>query len=91
MPQFLQAQVPEENSTSAFALLPFPSVKCHISLTERLCVAGITLGEEGVLTIERVKKDDEGLYECVASNADGFVKTSAVVTVLGKSFRHLEV
>lgn len=44
---------------------------------------GITLGEDGVLTIERVKKDDEGLYECVASNADGFVKTSAVVTVLG--------
>ncbi|XP_019935437.2 vascular endothelial growth factor receptor kdr-like isoform X1 [Paralichthys olivaceus] len=44
---------------------------------------GITLGEDGVLTIERVKKDDEGLYECVASNDRGVVKTSAVVTVLG--------
>ncbi|XP_030001567.1 vascular endothelial growth factor receptor kdr-like isoform X1 [Sphaeramia orbicularis] len=44
---------------------------------------GITLGEDGVLTIERVKKDDEGLYECVASNVMGVAKTSAVVTVLG--------
>lgn len=58
------------------------------SLTESLCVAGITLGEDG-LTIERVKKDDEGLYECVARNSEGIAKTSAVVTVLGKSYRHL--
>ncbi|XP_068445331.1 vascular endothelial growth factor receptor kdr-like isoform X2 [Clinocottus analis] len=45
---------------------------------------GITLGEYGVLTIERVKKDDEGLYECIASNVEGIVKTSAVVTVFGE-------
>ncbi|KAG7225783.1 hypothetical protein INR49_014434 [Caranx melampygus] len=44
---------------------------------------GITMGADGVLTIERVKKDDEGLYECQASNVEGTVKTSAVVTVLG--------
>ncbi|XP_008302028.1 vascular endothelial growth factor receptor kdr-like isoform X2 [Stegastes partitus] len=44
---------------------------------------GITLGKDGALTIERVKKDDEGLYECVASNVEGYAKTSAVVTVLG--------
>lgn len=44
---------------------------------------GITLGEDGALTIERVKKDDEGLYECVASNVEGFARTSAVVTVVG--------
>ncbi|XP_059202072.1 vascular endothelial growth factor receptor kdr-like [Centropristis striata] len=44
---------------------------------------GITLGEDGILTIERVKKDDEGLYECVASNVEGIAKTSAVVTVVG--------
>lgn len=50
-----------------------------------MCVAGITLGDNGVLTIERVKKDDEGLYECVATNVEGVAKTSAVVTVLGKS------
>lgn len=67
-----------------------PSVKCHTSLTERLCVAGITLGEDGALIIERVKKDDEGLYECIAKNVEGIAKTSAVVTVVGKSFRHFE-
>ncbi|XP_068596311.1 vascular endothelial growth factor receptor kdr-like [Brachionichthys hirsutus] len=44
---------------------------------------GIALGGDGVLTIERVKKDDEGLYECVAKNTEGVAKTSAVVTVLG--------
>ncbi|XP_034739534.1 vascular endothelial growth factor receptor kdr-like isoform X1 [Etheostoma cragini] len=44
---------------------------------------GITVGKDGVLTIERVKKDDEGLYECVAVNVEGIAKTSAVVTVLG--------
>lgn len=44
---------------------------------------GITLGKNGNLTIDRVKKDDEGLYECIASNDEGFAKTSAVVTVLG--------
>uniref|UniRef100_A0A8C8FB53 receptor protein-tyrosine kinase n=1 Tax=Oncorhynchus tshawytscha TaxID=74940 RepID=A0A8C8FB53_ONCTS len=44
---------------------------------------GITLREDGVLTIERVKKDDEGLYECLASNNEGSVKASAVVTVVG--------
>uniref|UniRef100_A0A8C9YTP2 receptor protein-tyrosine kinase n=1 Tax=Sander lucioperca TaxID=283035 RepID=A0A8C9YTP2_SANLU len=40
---------------------------------------GITLGKDGVLTIERVKKDDEGLYECVAVNDEGIAKTSAVL------------
>lgn len=44
---------------------------------------GITL-RDGQLIIERVKKDDEGLYECLASNDRGSVKTSAVVTVVGE-------
>ncbi|XP_066571220.1 vascular endothelial growth factor receptor kdr-like isoform X2 [Amia ocellicauda] len=44
---------------------------------------GITLTPEGLLIIERVKKDDEGLYECLASNVEGEVKTAAVITVLG--------
>ncbi|XP_041111887.1 vascular endothelial growth factor receptor kdr-like [Polyodon spathula] len=44
---------------------------------------GITLGAHGLLTIERVKKDDGGLYECWASNDEGEVKTAAVITVLG--------
>lgn len=49
------------------------------------------MGEDGVLIIERVKKDDEGLYECVAINVEGVAKTSAVITVLGKSITHLEI
>lgn len=46
--------------------------------------SGITLKDDGTLTIERVKKDDEGMYECHASNAEGVAKTSAVITVVGK-------
>uniref|UniRef100_A0AAY4E811 receptor protein-tyrosine kinase n=1 Tax=Denticeps clupeoides TaxID=299321 RepID=A0AAY4E811_9TELE len=45
---------------------------------------GITL-RDGVLVIQRVKKDDEGKYECRASNHEGEVKTSAVISVLGES------
>ncbi|XP_077387767.1 vascular endothelial growth factor receptor kdr-like isoform X2 [Festucalex cinctus] len=45
---------------------------------------GITLKSDGVLNIERVKKDDEGLYECMAANSEGVVKTGALVTVLGE-------
>lgn len=48
-------------------------------------VPGITLGVDGLLTIERVKKDDGGLYECWASNDEGEVKTAAIITVLGKN------
>uniref|UniRef100_A0A665XEN4 receptor protein-tyrosine kinase n=1 Tax=Echeneis naucrates TaxID=173247 RepID=A0A665XEN4_ECHNA len=77
----------EVNSSSTlmlacFALgVPRPNItwfKNNVQVEE-----GITLGEEGNLIIERVKKDDEGLYECLASNGEGFVKTSAFVTVLG--------
>ncbi|KAM9835152.1 vascular endothelial growth factor receptor kdr-like [Syngnathus typhle] len=48
---------------------------------------GISLRRDGTLIIERVKKDDEGLYECVASNSEGVSKTSASVTVLGEEGR----
>lgn len=41
---------------------------------------GITI-ENDVLTIERIKKDDEGIYECEAKNDLGAVKSSALVTV----------
>lgn len=51
---------------------------------ESFLIEGVTLEEDGTLVIERVKKEDEGLYECVAQNIEGFVKTSAVVTVLGE-------
>lgn len=64
-------------------------LKLILYLTERFCVAGITMGEDGLLIINRVKKDDEGLYECVAKNVEGAVRTSAFVTVLSKSFTHI--
>lgn len=49
------------------------------------CFSGVSLGDDGTLVIERVKKEDEGLYECVAQNNEGSTRTSAVVTVLGES------
>ncbi|XP_077589202.1 vascular endothelial growth factor receptor kdr-like isoform X2 [Stigmatopora nigra] len=45
---------------------------------------GVTLKPDGKLITDRVKKDDEGLYECVAINSEGVVKTGAWVTVLGE-------
>lgn len=51
-------------------------------------VAGITLRGDGALTIDRVKKDDEGLYECVATNEEGVARTSSVITVIGRSQRY---
>lgn len=40
---------------------------------------------EGVLIIQRVKKEDEGMYECRASNDKGAVASSAVVRVVGET------
>uniref|UniRef100_H3DHE5 receptor protein-tyrosine kinase n=1 Tax=Tetraodon nigroviridis TaxID=99883 RepID=H3DHE5_TETNG len=48
---------------------------------------GITLSEDGVLIIDRVKKDDEGLYSCVAKNVEGSANTSASITVHGDEGR----
>lgn len=62
-------------------------------MTGDLFVAGITLGEDGNLIIDRVKKEDEGLYECVARNVEGFANTSASITVHGETnitLEHLE-
>ncbi|XP_048839447.1 vascular endothelial growth factor receptor kdr-like [Brienomyrus brachyistius] len=52
---------------------------------------GITLTEDGLLIIDRVKKDDEGRYECLASNDKGRAKTAAVVTVVGDDKPNIEV
>lgn len=51
--------------------------------------AGITLKNSRVLIIQRVKKEDEGMYECQASNAKGVATSSAVITVLGEYFPFL--
>ncbi|XP_053328514.1 vascular endothelial growth factor receptor kdr-like [Spea bombifrons] len=45
--------------------------------------SGITLLNNNTLIIERMKKDDEGLYECQATNEMGQVTTSAVITIHG--------
>lgn len=47
---------------------------------------GITLTDNGVLSIQRVKKEDEGMYECQAINAKGVTTSSAVITVMGEHF-----
>lgn len=40
--------------------------------------------ENNTLVIERVKKDDEGLYECRASNDLGQDSTSAFIKIQGE-------
>ncbi|XP_061690648.1 vascular endothelial growth factor receptor kdr-like isoform X2 [Syngnathoides biaculeatus] len=78
------------NSSSTLTLtclaqgLPYPDIMWYKNKALLEEGPGITLGKNGTLTIERVKRDDEGLYECVASNSEGAVKTGAVVTVLGE-------
>ncbi|KAG5263347.1 hypothetical protein AALO_G00263860 [Alosa alosa] len=44
---------------------------------------GVSLMAEGVLVIQRVKKEDEGMYECRATNDMGVVASSAFVRVVG--------
>ncbi|KAL6117421.1 flt1 [Pungitius sinensis] len=69
---------------ACFALgVPRPYIMWYKNGVEVEEGPGIILKEDGVLTIERVKKDDEGFYECVASNDEGNATTSAVVTVFG--------
>ncbi|XP_053555191.1 vascular endothelial growth factor receptor kdr-like [Bombina bombina] len=45
--------------------------------------SGITLLYNNSLIIERVKKEDEGVYECQATNEMGLVSTSAFITIQG--------
>ncbi|GLD62573.1 vascular endothelial growth factor receptor kdr-like isoform X1, partial [Lates japonicus] len=79
------------NSSSTLMLacfaqgVPRPLIVWHKNGVQVKQGPGITLGEDGTLTIERVKKDDEGLYECIAKNDEGSAKASAVVTVLVKT------
>ncbi|XP_056131133.1 vascular endothelial growth factor receptor kdr-like isoform X2 [Lampris incognitus] len=77
------------NSSSTLTLtcsalgVPLPNITWYKNNVPVAEGPGITLGKDGNLTIERVKKDDEGLYKCVARNVDGMVATSAVITVVG--------
>ncbi|KTF93031.1 hypothetical protein cypCar_00037999 [Cyprinus carpio] len=77
------------NSSSTLILtclaegVPKPDIKWYKDKTPVTEGPGITL-KDGVLVIERVKKDDEGIYECHASNDGGEAITSAVITVVGE-------
>ncbi|MEQ2180641.1 hypothetical protein GOODEAATRI_003264, partial [Goodea atripinnis] len=77
------------NSSSTLVLacfasgVPRPLIRWYKNDVEVEESPGVTLEEDGTLIIERVKKDDEGRYECVAKNIEGLAKTSAVVKVLG--------
>ncbi|XP_074133007.1 vascular endothelial growth factor receptor kdr-like isoform X1 [Sminthopsis crassicaudata] len=51
-----------------------------------LPASGISL-ENSTLVIERAKKNDEGTYECKATNEIGQVSTSAFITVAGSEER----
>ncbi|KAG2464624.1 VGFR4 factor, partial [Polypterus senegalus] len=62
--------------------VPTPEITWYKNGQQVFPAPGVTFGPNGSLIIERVKKDDEGLYECMASNNEGKVKTSAVITVL---------
>ncbi|KAK3563813.1 hypothetical protein QTP86_002759 [Hemibagrus guttatus] len=59
------------------------NTKSVVNATSNLIIDGVTLKDNGVLIIQRVKKEDEGMYECQASNAEGAVTSSAFITVLG--------
>ncbi|KAI2656848.1 Vascular endothelial growth factor receptor kdr-like [Labeo rohita] len=77
------------NSSSTLTLdcfaegVPEPHIKWYKDKTPVIEGPGITL-KDGQLIIARVKKDDEGIYECRASNDGGEAKTSAVITVVGE-------
>lgn len=87
---FVDANSAAESISSSFTQ-PIQRIESHVFLikipqsTRNVCVAGVTLEQDGSLIIERVKKDDEGRYECVAQNTEGITNTSALVTVLGES------
>ncbi|KAA0709396.1 Vascular endothelial growth factor receptor kdr-like [Triplophysa tibetana] len=78
------------NSSSTLTLaclaygVPTPFITWYKDKTPVTAGPGITLKGNGTLTIERVKKDDEGMYECHASNAEGVAISSAVITVVGE-------
>ncbi|KYO27409.1 vascular endothelial growth factor receptor 1 [Alligator mississippiensis] len=82
------------NSSNSAALecqvqgIPEPQIfwfKNHEEIHEE---PGIILGPGGrMLFIERVKEEDEGLYQCVATNLKGSVESAAYVTVQGTSER----
>ncbi|XP_069747616.1 vascular endothelial growth factor receptor 1 isoform X2 [Narcine bancroftii] len=63
---------------------PMPKISWYKNKQKLYVESGITLGSGSrMLIIERVKEEDEGLYQCQATNRKGFVETSAYITVRG--------
>ncbi|XP_009564578.2 vascular endothelial growth factor receptor kdr-like isoform X2 [Cuculus canorus] len=61
---------------------PEPQITWRKNSYPILAASGISM-ENNTLVIERVKKDDEGLYECRASNDMGQDSTSAFIKIQG--------
>ncbi|XP_043913664.1 vascular endothelial growth factor receptor kdr-like isoform X2 [Protopterus annectens] len=77
----------EVNSSSTLSMIcemsgvPFPEITWKKNGHLVVPSSGIIIGENGSLIIERVKKGDEGQYECWATNEKGQAYTAAFVSV----------
>uniref|UniRef100_A0A663FGF6 receptor protein-tyrosine kinase n=1 Tax=Aquila chrysaetos chrysaetos TaxID=223781 RepID=A0A663FGF6_AQUCH len=68
--------------------IPEPQISWFKNHEEIQQEPGIILGPGSrMLFIERVKEEDEGLYQCIATNLKGSVESAAYVTVQGTSER----
>uniref|UniRef100_A0A8C3UUN0 receptor protein-tyrosine kinase n=1 Tax=Catharus ustulatus TaxID=91951 RepID=A0A8C3UUN0_CATUS len=68
--------------------IPEPQISWFKNHEEIQQEPGIILGPGSrMLFIERVKEEDEGLYQCIATNLRGSVESAAYVTVQGISER----
>uniref|UniRef100_A0A8C5J6L1 Vascular endothelial growth factor receptor 1 n=1 Tax=Junco hyemalis TaxID=40217 RepID=A0A8C5J6L1_JUNHY len=68
--------------------IPEPQISWFKNHEEIQQEPGIILGPGSrMLFIERVKEEDEGLYQCIATNLKGSVESAAYVTVQGISER----
>ncbi|XP_064413025.1 vascular endothelial growth factor receptor 1 [Latimeria chalumnae] len=66
--------------------LPEPQVTWYKNRQKVQQGSGIMLGPgNSTLIIERIKEDDEGLYQCQATNQKGSAESSAYITVQGTS------
>ncbi|XP_067891290.1 vascular endothelial growth factor receptor 2 isoform X2 [Heterodontus francisci] len=63
---------------------PNPHIIWYKNDKQLLEVSGIVLGElNRTLNIQRLKKEDEGMYKCEACNMQGCAETSAMIAVEG--------
>uniref|UniRef100_A0A663LXL5 Vascular endothelial growth factor receptor 1 n=1 Tax=Athene cunicularia TaxID=194338 RepID=A0A663LXL5_ATHCN len=68
--------------------IPEPQISWFKNHEEIQQESGIILGPGSrMLFIERVKEEDEGLYQCIATNLKGSVESAAYVTVQGTTER----